>query len=45
MLAALNAGQHGLASIPARAGIGLKPEHMKAILQPDYPDITSGDMT
>ena len=33
MLAVLDAGQHRLASIPARAGIGLKPEHMKAIMQ------------
>jgi uncharacterized protein (UPF0276 family) len=33
MLAVLVAGRHGLASIPARAGIGPKPEHRKAILQ------------
>ena len=38
MLAVQHAGQHGLASIPARAGIGLKPEHMKAIMQ-SLPDI------
>jgi uncharacterized protein len=38
MLAVLDAGQHGLASIPAHAGIGLKPEHMKAIMQ-TLPDI------
>ena len=31
MLAVQHAGQHRLASIPARAGIGLKPEH--AIMQ------------
>ncbi len=33
MLAVLDAGQHRLASIPARAGIGLKPEHRKAIMR------------
>ncbi len=38
MLAVLDAGQHRLASIPARAGIGLKPEHMTAIMQ-SLPDI------
>jgi len=33
MLAVQHAGQHRLASIPARAGIGLKPEHRMAIMQ------------
>ena len=38
MLAVPDAGQHRLASIPARAGIGLKPEHRTAIMQ-SLPDI------
>jgi len=38
MLAVQHAGQHRLASIPARAGIGLKPEHRMAIMQ-SLPDI------
>jgi uncharacterized protein len=38
MLAVQPAGQHRLASIPARAGIGLKPEHMRTIMQ-TRPDI------
>jgi uncharacterized protein (UPF0276 family) len=38
MLAVLDAGRYRLASIPARAGIGLKPEHRKAITQ-TLPDI------
>jgi uncharacterized protein (UPF0276 family) len=38
MLAVQRAGEHRLASIPARAGVGLKPEHMKAIMQTP-PDI------
>ena len=38
MLAVHCAGRHRLASIPARAGIGLKPEHTTAIMQAP-PDI------
>ena len=38
MLAVQPAGQHRLASIPARTGIGLKPEHMQTIMQ-TLPDI------
>jgi hypothetical protein len=37
MLAVLDAGQRRLASIPARAGIGLKPEHMKVSTKPSMP--------
>jgi uncharacterized protein len=38
MLAEQNAGQHRLAPIPARAGVGLKPEHRNDIAQ-NLPDI------
>jgi hypothetical protein len=38
MLAVQRAGERRLGSIPARAGVGLKPEHMKAIMQ-TLPDI------